>query len=260
MGRRSRGFWVGLVVALLVGTSACSTPVAGAPSSSAGATTEAEAEADAGSEETSALPPGAESGFDDLNDDGEPDPTCGRQDYGGGLVLRIPCNIADYSRTPTADTTLVPNSLYGFPGPELDLTGVSGEAVQARNAAGQLVVVFFINSDTLFDVGSATLGDPARVSFEALVRLVQANWPTAPIQVRGHTDSTGGTAANQTLSERRATAALDFFATNGIDRARLTSIGFGSTIPIVLETNTDGSVNESGRQYNRRVEFAVTVP
>ena len=210
-------------------------------------------------EETTTLPPGATAGLDDYDENGEPDPTCGVGDFGAGLVLRIPCSVGNASE-PAQGTTLVPGSLFGMPSLNVDLTGVSGNAIQARSDTGQKVVVLVITSDTLFDVGSANLGDPARETFDGLARVIQGNWPTATVQVRGHTDATGSAAANQTLSEQRAAAASAYMATKGIDASRLSSVGLGSTVPIALETNPDGTDNPAGRASNRRVEFVVRVP
>jgi outer membrane protein OmpA-like peptidoglycan-associated protein len=53
----------------------------------------------------------------------------------------------------------------------------------------------------------------------------------------------------------------DYLASSqGIDRGRLSSVGHGSTAPIVLERNPDGSDNPEGRHQNRRVELIVRVP
>ena len=210
-------------------------------------------------EETTTLPPGATAGLDDYDENGEPDPTCSVGDFGAGLVLRIPCSVGNASE-PAQGTTLVPGSLFGMPSLNVDLTGISGNAIQARDDEGQKVVVLVITSDTLFDVGSADLGDPARETFDGLARLIQGNWPTATVQVRGHTDATGSAPANQALSEQRAAAASAYMATKGIDSSRLSSVGLGSTVPIALETNPDGSDNPAGRASNRRVEFVVRVP
>ena len=210
-------------------------------------------------EETTTLPPGATAGLDDYDENGEPDPTCGVGNFGAGLVLRIPCSIGNASE-PAEGTTLVPGSLFGMPSLNVDLSGVSGNAIQGRDENGQKVVVLIITSDTLFDVGSADLGDPARETFDGLARVIQGNWPTAAVQVRGHTDATGSATANQTLSEQRAAAASAYMATKGIDGSRLSSVGLGSTVPIALETNPDGSDNPAGRASNRRVEFVVRVP
>ena len=40
----------------------------------------------------------------------------------------------------------------------------------------------------------------------------------------------------------------------------MTTIGFGSSRPLAEETNTDGSVSEEGRKFNRRVELVLRLP
>lgn len=72
------------------------------------------------------------------------------------------------------------------------------------------------------------------------------------VQVEGHTDSTGGEKHNQSLSERRAAAVLDYLVTHGISTTRLVSKGFASTVP--LQSNATAA----GRERNRRVEFVVS--
>jgi hypothetical protein len=71
------------------------------------------------------------------------------------------------------------------------------------------------------------------------------------VQVEGHASSEGGDDHNQTLSEKRAEAVLNYLVTHGIDRERLASKGFGSSVP--LDTNE----TIAGRENNRRVEFVV---
>jgi outer membrane protein OmpA-like peptidoglycan-associated protein len=204
------------------------------------------------------LPPGATPGLDDFNDDGLPDPTCGTHDYGAGLVLRVLCNAADYAEPPTEDTVLVPNSLFGQPSLEVDLSGISGDAAVARDVEGRTRVLLFISSDTLFATGSAALSEPAMVNFDALARLIAGQWPGAPVEIRGHTDATGDPAANQRLSEQRAVAAADYLGGHGLDRSLISTSGLGSAVPIVLETNPDGSPSPAGQTVNRRVEIVVT--
>jgi outer membrane protein OmpA-like peptidoglycan-associated protein len=71
------------------------------------------------------------------------------------------------------------------------------------------------------------------------------------VQIEGHTDSTGGDDHNQTLSEKRAEAVLDYLAAHGISKDRLISKGFASSVP------TDTNSTAAGRENNRRVEFVV---
>jgi outer membrane protein OmpA-like peptidoglycan-associated protein len=72
------------------------------------------------------------------------------------------------------------------------------------------------------------------------------------VQIEGHTDSTGGEQHNQSLSERRAVAVLDYLVTHGVPSTRLVSMGFASTVP--LQSNATAA----GRERNRRVEFLVS--
>jgi outer membrane protein OmpA-like peptidoglycan-associated protein len=71
------------------------------------------------------------------------------------------------------------------------------------------------------------------------------------VQVEGHASSEGGDEHNQTLSEQRAEAVLNYLVTHGIDKDRLASKGFGSSVPI------DTNETIAGRENNRRVEFEV---
>lgn len=72
------------------------------------------------------------------------------------------------------------------------------------------------------------------------------------IQVSGHTDAIGNEAYNKILSENRAAAVARYLVNKGIDSDRVSSQGFGSTVPI-QQNGTN-----SGRQMNRRVEFRIT--
>jgi outer membrane protein OmpA-like peptidoglycan-associated protein len=190
----------------------------------------------------------------DLNGDGEPDPMCGTQDFGGGLVLQIPCE-AGYENEPPEGTRLVKDSLFRLPGYEADLTGISGSLIAAPDPAGKRVIIVAFNSDNLFETGSDRINSPD--TLDATVRLVNKQFAGSAIQVRGHTDATGNAAANQGLSERRAANTRTYITGKGVQASGVTTIGFGSARPLALETNTDGSVSAEGRKFNRRVELVI---
>lgn len=71
------------------------------------------------------------------------------------------------------------------------------------------------------------------------------------IRIEGHTDNRGGKAKNQRLSEQRAAAVADFLVTQGIDRSRIESVGYGDTRPVAP------NLTARGREMNRRVEFVI---
>jgi OOP family OmpA-OmpF porin len=101
-----------------------------------------------------------------------------------------------------------------------------------------------------FETGRSTL-DPD--SGGLLDRLIETalRCPTANIEVEGHTDAAGDAAANQSLSEKRAQAVVDYLVKAGLPASRFTAVGYGSTQPV---TSND---TEEGKAQNRRIEFVV---
>lgn len=96
----------------------------------------------------------------------------------------------------------------------------------------------------------AKLEDESFPILDDVVRALNDN-KNFRVQVEGHTDSTGANGHNQTLSEARAAAVLEYLVSHGIPKDRLVSKGFASSIP------TDSNETVGGRENNRRVEFMV---
>lgn len=100
-----------------------------------------------------------------------------------------------------------------------------------------------------FGFGSAALDPASEPALAAVAQLLakHADWTIA---IEGHTDSIGGAASNQTLSERRAEAVRSALsAQHHVAPARLAAAGFGAKRP--RETNA----TIEGRARNRRVEL-----
>jgi OOP family OmpA-OmpF porin len=75
--------------------------------------------------------------------------------------------------------------------------------------------------------------------------------PTTNIEIAGHTDTDGDNTANQTLSEKRAQAVVDYLVKAGLPAGRFTAVGYGSAQPVAAN-DTD-----EGKARNRRIEFVV---
>lgn len=74
--------------------------------------------------------------------------------------------------------------------------------------------------------------------------------PELKLTIEGHTDNTGTSAGNQTLSQQRADAVAKYLESNfQIDASRLMTKGYGDTKPVAPNTTPEG------RQQNRRVEL-----
>lgn len=110
----------------------------------------------------------------------------------------------------------------------------------------------------LNDYAKTILFDTAKDSFqkqtypvlEAITSILK-EYPNSNFTIEGHTDSDGKDAANQTLSDNRANAVKGYLVEHGIASSRLTSKGFGETMPI------DSNKTKAGKANNRRVEVKL---
>ncbi len=99
-----------------------------------------------------------------------------------------------------------------------------------------------------FDVDKATIKPESMGTLNMIVGILRDN-PEIKFEIDGHTDATGSAPHNLTLSQQRADAVKSQLTSMGIDAARLTTKGFGSTKPISDNSSLEGKAN------NRRVEF-----
>ena len=98
-----------------------------------------------------------------------------------------------------------------------------------------------------FEQGKAELNDDAKLALHDLAKVMQQN-PELRLRIEGHTSSEGDEQLNQKLSQDRAQAAVDFLVNKeGIDAARLTAVGKGSSEPI----------DPNNLEVNRRTEFEI---
>ena len=102
-----------------------------------------------------------------------------------------------------------------------------------------------------FANNSARLAPESEPVLTSVMEVLQAHKEVTKLEVRGHTDSRGGAAANLDLSKRRAASVMKWLIAHGVAAERLGSKGFGQTKPI------DSNDTEEGRKNNRRVEFRI---
>jgi outer membrane protein OmpA-like peptidoglycan-associated protein len=104
--------------------------------------------------------------------------------------------------------------------------------------------------------GGATFGYNSAVLTPELQQLastaagVMLRDPTLGIVIEGHTDASGSTDYNQTLSELRAQAGADFIVGLGVPPQRVQAVGYGEAQPIASNTT------DEGRAANRRIDFS----
>ena len=84
------------------------------------------------------------------------------------------------------------------------------------------------------------------------VALVLNEFESSFVEVSGHTDTVGGDASNQTLSQQRAQSVGSYLVNRRVIPERLIIAGFGETRPLVP---TGDGVDEP---RNRRVEIRIS--
>lgn len=115
--------------------------------------------------------------------------------------------------------------------------------VPTKVAEKMKVIIYFY-----FDKSNIREGDKAQL--KKVIDFMKKN-PGAKILIEGYTDSIGTEKYNQGLSERRATAAKKYLNKSGIDKAKITTVGYGESKPVATNKTKEG------RAKNRRAEIIV---
>ncbi len=105
----------------------------------------------------------------------------------------------------------------------------------------------------LFGFDKWVLDDTAQTTLLALVKHLQ-DQPQLSVELEGFTDSTGTSAHNIQLSQRRAEAVRRFLVEKGIELPRIHNIGLGDIRPVA------DNKTRQGRDQNRRVAIRVYAP
>ncbi|HEY5825207.1 MAG TPA: OmpA family protein [Cyclobacteriaceae bacterium] len=105
-------------------------------------------------------------------------------------------------------------------------------------------------NEVFFEINSFKLKPAIFPKLDSLVSFMRKN-PSHDVMISGHTDNTGKESHNLRLSEYRAESVARYLADQGIDIARTTFNGFGSSKPIATNDTKEG------RGKNRRVEIVI---
>ena len=118
----------------------------------------------------------------------------------------------------------------------------ANEMLDALNKDG------FIALNILFETGKSAIQSESLPIVDQIFELLNSD-PTLKISIEGHTDNVGDAAANKKLSNERAKSVMDALIAKGVDKTRLSFIGWGQEKP-VADNRTD-----EGKAKNRRVEI-----
>lgn len=106
-----------------------------------------------------------------------------------------------------------------------------------------------------YDFNSAKIRPDAAKELDRLVKILKDN-PTMEIELGSHTDSQGTDSYNLSLSKKRAKSAVDYLITQGINKSRLKSKGYGET-KIKNRCKNGVECSDEEHEENRRTEFII---
>ena len=100
-----------------------------------------------------------------------------------------------------------------------------------------------------FAPGSAAIPPESTNYLNRAAAAIKAAPSGTVLVISGHTDNTGDSASNMTLSQQRAEAVRNYLIQQGVSSSMLVTKGYGDTRPI---TTND---TDEGKFRNRRIEF-----
>lgn len=129
------------------------------------------------------------------------------------------------------------------------IAGAQVDTVTDVNGFEGIKVTF--DEGILFAFNSSKLGQKAEKSLTDFAKSLINN-PQTDVQIYGHTDNVGTRAANEKVSNARATEVKNYLTNAGVPKARMTSKGLAYDYPVA------SNETEAGRAQNRRVEIYIT--
>ena len=166
--------------------------------------------------------------------------------FGGSkAVAAAPAVLAPVAPAPVADgdddKDGVANSLDKCPGTPTSVV------VDANGCPKMLTETVAKEIRVLFDTNKSVVKPAFNAEIEAVAKLMK-EYPTAKVEVQGHTDSRGSAELNDQLSQDRANAVADVLTkTYGIAADRVSAKGYGASQPVADNKTAEGQAK------NRRV-------
>lgn len=128
---------------------------------------------------------------------------------------------------------------------------IEDRVISSSGVAGESLVSALNIAEINFASGSYAITWESMAILRDAARAIKAAPADTRIQVGGHTDSTGSSHINMSLSGQRAQAVMDALVNLGVDAAILSAEGYGDLQPIADNSSPEG------RSQNRRMEFTL---
>ena len=108
-----------------------------------------------------------------------------------------------------------------------------------------------------YESDKSKISEKGKMVLDSTVLKLMLENPEIIVEIQAHTDSKGSEQYNLKLSQKRAEEAVNYLLSKGINPQRLVPKGYGESLPIAPNENSDGTDNPVGRAKNRRTDFKI---
>lgn len=116
-----------------------------------------------------------------------------------------------------------------------------------------------VTMDNIFyEFGKWDLTPASETGLASLVKLLNDN-PNITIELSAHTDMKGDSVFNVNLSEKRAQSVCNYLISKGIERERLTPVGYGKQKPVVADKALHSKYPFIPQEQELNEEFILTL-
>lgn len=116
-----------------------------------------------------------------------------------------------------------------------------------------------VTMDNIFyEFGKWDLTPASETGLASLVKLLNDN-PNITIELSAHTDMKGDSVFNVNLSEKRAQSVCNYLISKGIERERLTPVGYGKQKPVVTDKALHDKYPFIPQEQELNEEFILTL-
>lgn len=162
-----------------------------------------------------------------------------------GQYLMVLTTGSDYALYVTAPNYLFQSLNFNYED-NLNPEPVIIDILLDKTETGATVVL----NNIFFDFDQYELKERSITELSKVIRILNDN-PNIHVEIGGHTDSDGSAAYNKQLSLKRAQSVVSYLVEKGINRARLSEMGYGADHPIRPNDS------DENKQANRRIEFKI---
>ncbi len=157
-------------------------------------------------------------------------------------LMRNPAGYFKYTLLPSDRTQLIKISAID---PWL-------KALKLSKDKSEMVII----ENIYYPSGSFDILPEAEVVLAKAIEALNGN-PKLVIEVQAHTDAVASDEYNMELSQKRATTAMEYIATKGIDKKRLTAKGFGES-QLTNKCVNGVECSDAEHKQNRRTVFKIS--